>query len=197
MWPGYIERQYKPCADDQDDIRGKAANNKNSFGGDLCWLKPEGNATISFNGRATELVKSSGDRWKGVSDDGSRIELLMDPSYDNGDTDGEYWKVTTTDGIQYFFGRSKGPAGASGATATKSVWTVPVYGNHPDEPGYAVGDFAASRTTQAWRWNLDYVADTHGNTMSHFHPAKRLASTWCRTRMAARSPSHGAGSNAP
>ncbi|GIM66440.1 type IV secretion protein Rhs [Amorphoplanes auranticolor] len=169
MWPGYIERQYKPCADDQDDIRGKAANNKNNFGGDLCWLKPEGNATISFNGRATELVKSSGDRWKGVSDDGSRIELLKDPSYDNGDTDGEYWRVTTTDGIQYFFGRSKGPAGASGATATQSVWTVPVYGNHPDEPGYAAGDFSASRTTQAWRWNLDYVVDTHGNTMNYFY----------------------------
>lgn len=169
MWPGFIERQYKPCADDQDTIRGGTPNNKSVNGGDLCWLKPQGNATISFNGRATELVKSAGSRWKGVSDDGSRIELLKDPSLGRGDADGEYWKVTTTDGIQYFFGQNKGPGGSSAATATKSVWSVPVYGNHPDEPGYTAGDFGASRTTQGWRWNLDYVVDPHGNTMTYFY----------------------------
>ncbi|MFD1322244.1 polymorphic toxin-type HINT domain-containing protein [Micromonospora sonneratiae] len=169
MWPGYVERQFKSCADDKDTERGHEPNNKTVYSGDQCWFKPEGNATISLNGQATELVKSSANTWKGVSDDGSKIELLKDTSFNNGDNDGEYWKVTTIDGTQYFFGRNSGPGGASGALATNSVWTVPVYGNHPDEPGYQAGDYAGSRTTQGWRWNLDYVVDPHGNTMTYFY----------------------------
>ncbi len=48
--------------------------------------------------------------------------------------------------------------------------TVPVYGNNPGEPCNA-GTFAASDCNgkpQAWRWNLDYVQDIHGNTMSYW-----------------------------
>ena len=37
-------------------------------------------------------------------DDGTRIQKLT--GADNGDNDGEYWKVTTPDGVQYFFGRN-------------------------------------------------------------------------------------------
>ena len=169
LWPGYIERQYKGCADDKDEMRDSQPNNKTVSGGDLCWLKPEGNATISFNGQATELVKSTGNTWKGVADDGSKIELLQSATIGNGDEDGEYWKVTAVDGTQYFFGRHTNPGGASGSTATNSVWTVPVYGNHPDEPGYKAGDFAGSRKTKAWRWNLDAVIDPHGSTMTYFY----------------------------
>ncbi|MBB4961426.1 polymorphic toxin-type HINT domain-containing protein [Micromonospora polyrhachis] len=169
MWPGYVERKFKACADDKDTERGQQPNNKTVYGGDLCWFKPEGNATISLNGRATELVKSAGNTWKGVSDDGAKIELLKDASFGNGDNDGEYWKVTAIDGTQYFFGRNSGPGGASGTAVTKSVWTAPIYGNHPDEPGYKAGDFSGSRTTQGWRWNLDYVIDPHGNTMTYFY----------------------------
>jgi RHS repeat-associated protein len=169
MWPGYVERHFRPCADDKDAMRGNEPNNKTVTSYDQCWLKPEGNATISLNGRATELVKSTGNTWKGVADDGSRIELLTDTSLGNGDNDGEYWKVTTTDGVQYFFGRNKGPGGTSATVATNSVWTTQVYGNHPDEPGYQAGNYSGSHTTQGWRWNLDYVVDPHGNTMTYFY----------------------------
>ncbi|WP_213457323.1 SpvB/TcaC N-terminal domain-containing protein, partial [Rhizomonospora bruguierae] len=169
LWPGFIERQYKSCNDDKDAVDGVDPNNKNVYGGDQCWLKPEGNATLSLNGHSTELVKSTGKLWKGVSDDGSKIELLTDATINNGDDNGEYWRVTTTDGIQYYFGWNKGSGGTSGSTATDSTWTTPVYGNHPGEPGYTAGDFAASRRTQAWRWNLDYVVDPHGNTMTYFY----------------------------
>ncbi|MDQ7911103.1 polymorphic toxin-type HINT domain-containing protein [Phytohabitans sp. ZYX-F-186] len=169
LWPGYIERQYQACGEDKDAVGGVDPNNKTLNTGDLCWHKPEGNATISLNGRGTELVKSTGNTWKGVSDDGSKIELLKNTSFSNSDDDGEYWKVTTVDGTQYFFGRNTGPGGASGTTATKSVWTAPVYGNHPNEPGYTAGDYVASRRTQGWRWNLDYVVDPHGNTMTYFY----------------------------
>jgi RHS repeat-associated protein len=169
LWPGFIERQYKACSDDKAAVGGVTPNNAGIDNGEQCWSRPEGNATISLNGRATELVKSSGNRWKGVMDDGSRIELLKDTALNNGDADGEYWKVTTVDGTQYFFGRNLAAGGASGATPTNSVWTTQVFGNHPNEPGYTPNNFAASRTTQAWRWNLDYVLDPHGNTMSYFY----------------------------
>lgn len=169
LWPGYVERTFKSCADDKDEMRGNDPNNKSVSAWDLCWLKPEGNATISLNGQAVELVKSSGNRWKGVADDGSKIELLTNTAFGNGDDNGEYWKVTTINGTQYFFGRNLGVGGASAGTTANSVWTVPVYGNHPDEPGYQAGSYAGSRTTQGWRWNLDYVVDPHGNTMRYFY----------------------------
>ena len=156
MWPGYIERTYKSCSDDTGAVDGKDPNNKTKPTGDQCWWKP--NATMSLNGRGTELVDAGGGLWKGVSDDASKVERLTGAS--NGDDDGEHWKVTTKDGTQYFFGR-QAPA--------SSTWTVEVFGNHPDDPGYAAGNFAGSRRTQAWRWNLDYVVDPHGNTMTLFY----------------------------
>ncbi|MFI7135181.1 RHS repeat-associated core domain-containing protein [Nonomuraea sp. NPDC050153] len=138
LWPGYVERSYKPCARDT----GGSPNNKNVRTGDLCWWKP--NATLSLNGRATELLEVAGGRWKGVSDDGSRTEAIDD-----------HWRVTTIDGTQYYFGQS-----------ASSAWKAPVYGNHAGEPGHVPGDFAASRKDQVWRWNLDRVVDPHGNTMT-------------------------------
>lgn len=169
MWPGYVERQYRSCSDDKDAVGGADPNNKTVDSADQCWATPDGNATLSLNGRATELVKSAGNTWRGVADDGSKIEQLKNTALDNGDDDGEYWKVTTIDGTQHFYGRNVGPGGASGTTATNSTWTTEVYGNHPEEAGYVAGSFATSRRTQAWRWNLDYVVDPYGNTMTYFY----------------------------
>ncbi|MEU7873137.1 RHS repeat-associated core domain-containing protein [Dactylosporangium sp. NPDC049140] len=156
MWPGYIERRYDSCAEDTDPVGGNDPNNKDKKTGDLCWYRS--NATMSLNGRSTELVDVGNGRWKGVSDDGSKIELLADTSIGNGDDYGQYYRVTTLDGTQYYFGK---------VAASASVWTVPVYSNHPGETGYVAGDFAASKHTRAWRWNLDYVVDPSGNTMTY------------------------------
>jgi len=167
LWPGYIERQYRSCADDTDRQDGHDPNNKDKKTGDRCWFNH--NATMSLNGQATELVHDGGGRYRGVTDDGSRIERLTDTGLGNGDDNGEYWKVTTTDGTQYFFGRHRRPAYPSDGAATNSTWTSRVYGNHPGEPCYRSGDFSGSGCTQAWRWNLDYVVDPHGNTMTLFY----------------------------
>ena len=48
---------------------------------------------------------------------------------------------------------------------TNSTWTVPVFGNDPDEPCQG-STLRRLDCMQAWRWNLDYVVDPHGNTMS-------------------------------
>lgn len=102
-------------------------------------------------------------------DDGTRAERIVGgSSYGNGDNDGEYWKVTTTDGTQYWFGRNKLAGWTSGKALTDSTWTAPVFGNDPGEPCRA-STFAASDCNQAWRWNLDYVVDPHGKTMSFWY----------------------------
>ncbi|MDG4756613.1 polymorphic toxin-type HINT domain-containing protein [Micromonospora sp. WMMD710] len=160
---GYIERRYVPCA---DDLKNGANNTASS--GDQCWRSD--NATLSLNGHGGELIYQAGKGWHSRSEDGSKIEKLTgaangdsgDPAY--GDV-GEYWKVTTTDGTQYFFGLHNLPGQATG---TNSTLTVPVFGNHTGEPCHK-STFTGSDCVQAWRWNLDYVVDVRGNTMSFWY----------------------------
>ncbi|WP_158717106.1 restriction endonuclease fold toxin [Streptomyces sp. NRRL F-6677] len=161
--PGYIERTYAPCEND------KQGGNNTEKVGDLCWKSQ--NATLSLNGRSTPLVWDSGKSlWKPAEDDGSRVELIKGSAPDdvNGDQDHEYWKLTTVDGTQYWFGKNRLPGWSSGKNETNSVFTVPVYGNHSGEPGHDT-DFASSVQTQGWRWNLDYVMDPHNDAMALYY----------------------------
>jgi hypothetical protein len=95
-----------------------------------------------------------------------RIELLTDASLGNGDNNGEYWKVTAQDGTQYFFGRHRRYVGDT--QVTNSVPNEPVFGNNAGEPCYNTAGFASSWCQQAYRWNLDYVIDARGNSMTYF-----------------------------
>jgi RHS repeat-associated protein len=162
--PGYIERQYAGCTDDM----GTGANNTTKTG-DLCWKTD--NATLQLNGRSTTLVKDdTTGTWRLADDDGSRVEHLTGTSTDtaNGDNDNEYWRVTTTDGTQYWFGKNRLPGWATGKTETASTYTAPVFGNNSGEPCHAT-TFAASFCNQAWRWQLDYVVDPHGDAEAYFY----------------------------
>ncbi|MEV5310199.1 polymorphic toxin-type HINT domain-containing protein [Streptomyces sp. NPDC052610] len=159
--PGYIERRYKPCAED---------GHSETYG-DQCWAYD--NATLVLaGGTSGEIVKDdSTGKWRLSSDDNSKIEKLTGAvNGDNGGTGdkGEYWKVTTSDGTQYFFGLNRLPGYASGNEETHSAWTVPVYGDDSGEPCYNA-TFADAYCTQAWRWNLDHVVDPHGNVMSLYY----------------------------
>ncbi|MEU1824428.1 RHS repeat-associated core domain-containing protein [Streptomyces abikoensis] len=156
--PGFIERRYKACNDDKE-----GGNNKTKVG-DLCWYND--NATLSLGGRTTELVYDKDKGWHPAGDSGEKVEKLTGAT--NGDDNGEHWKVTTTDGTQYFFGLNRLPGWKDSTTPeTHSAWTVPVFGNQPGEPCYKAS-FADAWCQQAWRWQLDYVVDTHGNAMA-FH----------------------------
>ncbi|MET8685079.1 RHS repeat-associated core domain-containing protein [Streptomyces sp. NPDC004732] len=158
--PGFIERRYKACSADMTGGTNKAKN------GDLCWSGD--NAVLSLGGSTNELVKDDKTgAWKLKQDDGSKVEHLKDSSLGNGDNDGEYWKVTDTAGVQYFFGRHKLPGYADGKETTGSTWTVPVFGNHSGEPCHKA-DFASAWCQQAWRWNLDYVVNPHGDAMAYY-----------------------------
>ncbi|MBG0569015.1 polymorphic toxin-type HINT domain-containing protein [Actinoplanes aureus] len=160
---GYIERRYQSCA---QDMNGSANNDKKT--GDLCWETY--NATLSLAGHSGELIYNSTEKlWHLRSDDGSKIERKTGAT--NGDNDGEHWVLTTTDGVQYWFGINRLVGWTTGKPLTNSVLTVPVFGNDPAEPCHATA-FADSDCKQAWRWNLDYVIDTSGNSMSYWYEKK-------------------------
>ncbi|MBB5867706.1 RHS repeat-associated protein [Allocatelliglobosispora scoriae] len=153
--PGSIERRYVSCS---EDMGGNANNTVKT--GDQCWRSD--NAVMAFRGGG-ELIFETGKGWHSRTESGMRIEKLTGAA--NGDNDGEYWKVTSADGTQYFFGLNR-PAGQG--TDTNSVFTMPVFGNNTGEPCRA-STFANSRCTQAYRWNLDYAIDPFGNTISYWY----------------------------
>ncbi|WP_282697210.1 polymorphic toxin-type HINT domain-containing protein [Streptomyces sp. CC208A] len=168
--PGFIERRYRSCKDDTHALTAGTPNNtaKADKTGDLCWVSY--NAVMSLGGSTTELVRvptstpeTGTETYRPQRDDGTRVQRHVGGT--NGDDNGEYWTVTTTDGTKYHFGLNK--VGGTHAD-TNSVSTVPVFGNHPGEPCHAT-TFAASRCgtgkQQAWRWGLDKVEDVHGNVM--------------------------------
>ncbi|HEU5028754.1 MAG TPA: RHS repeat-associated core domain-containing protein [Spirillospora sp.] len=157
LWPGYIERRYKSCEDD-----GAPKDDYGNSPGDQCWGYD--NATVTWNGKGGELIKASDGTWRLKDDDGTKFERLTSSDTGNGDNDGEYWKVTTTDGTQYFFGYNRVPGWTSGKPETDSTWTAPVYGDDDNEPCHKSA-FADSWCQQAYRWNLDYVVDPSGNAI--------------------------------
>ncbi|MGW0783364.1 polymorphic toxin-type HINT domain-containing protein [Streptomyces sp. NPDC002913] len=158
LWPGYIERRYKPCADDG------AENSDGMKPGDLCWGYD--NAVISFNGKGGELVPLGSDQFRLRQDDGTRIARLTSADRGNGDDNGEYWRLTDPDGVQYYFGYNRLPGWSEGKKTTESTWTAPVFGDDAGEPCHASA-FADSWCRQAWRWNLDYVVDPRANAISY------------------------------
>jgi RHS repeat-associated protein len=145
---GYVERVYGGCSDDKD------GGTTPPQVGDLCWKSD--NAVAAYGSSGGMLIRDTASGgWRAKNDDGSRIERLTGAG--NGDDDGEYWRITTVDGTQYFFG-SRPDA--------RSTWTVPVFGDDAGEPCHGAS-FDASSCPQAWRWNLDRVVDRHGNVMQY------------------------------
>ncbi|WP_112270647.1 RHS repeat-associated core domain-containing protein [Lentzea terrae] len=160
---GFIERQFKPCG---LDLGG---NNGQTKTGDQCWAGD--NISISLVGVSGQLIKhkdlvNGKEVWRAKNDDGARVEHLFGAA--NGDNDGEHWKVTTTDGTQYFLGLNRLPGWTAGKPETRSAWTGPVFGNNAGEPCNA-GTFDASWCQQAYRWNLDYSVDPHGNVTTYYY----------------------------
>ncbi|GIG56098.1 type IV secretion protein Rhs [Longispora fulva] len=156
----FIETSYQPCS--RVDPTAWAAS------GDMCVGTP--NATISGGAHAGQLVRDDADtsKWRLAHDDGSRVQLLYGTAGGSNNTnDQAYWKVTGTDGTAYFYGANRLPAayGGTGADApTYSTWTEPVFGTGSGTTCHdPTGSVPAQDCRRAWRWNLDFVIDPHGN----------------------------------
>ncbi|MFE6746382.1 ricin-type beta-trefoil lectin domain protein [Kitasatospora purpeofusca] len=151
--PGFVERSYRPCR--TSGIDGS---------GDQCWAG--WNATLSLGGRSGELVRDSNGLYHLANDDGTRIERLTGAS--NGLWQGEYFKVTTTDGTAYYLGLNHAPGTTSDA-ATNSAWGEPVYHPNTGDPCYSTANGKASQcdAQPGWRFNLDFSVDVHGNLIRY------------------------------
>jgi RHS repeat-associated protein len=151
--PGYVERSYVSCKD--DPIGGGPATS------DSCWAGQV--VHLSFGSVSGDLVydPAAPTRWRVSNDDGTRVEQLPGAPGGNGTWDGDYWKLTTRDGTQYFFGLNHLPGATNTSPATNSAWTQPVY-HTPDNCG-------APSCVEAWRWNLDYVVNTHHEALAYFY----------------------------
>lgn len=148
--PGFIERSYQSCRDTGDEEMEDS--------GELCWA----GEVLTF-GRAgfTERLVHDDDTgmYRPQTDDGTRVERLT--GADNGALDGEHWKVTTPAGLVYYYGLGTN----LWDEGTNSVYTVPVVGLNEGDRCYDSDGVDESRCDQAWRWNVDYAEDTHGNAM--------------------------------
>ncbi|MFI9270214.1 RHS repeat-associated core domain-containing protein [Kitasatospora sp. NPDC052896] len=167
--PGYVERSYQPC--DNDGIN-------NSM--DDCWAGA--NLTLSLAGHSGELVpddascqanapgttEQSNCTWRLKDDDGIKVQFLTGAT--NGTWNGAYIKVTDTSGGAYYLGLNHLPDPNGNPTTTgpasNSAYTVPVYSPKSGDPCYDSGKGQNSWCTMAWRWNLDYYVDPHGNLTS-------------------------------
>jgi RHS repeat-associated protein len=160
---GYVQRSYRRCNDDKT-----SGSNASKDVGDLCW-GPD-NASIVLNGKSSRLIRvGSTDKYRLEDDSGAIVQKLTGAA--NGDAGtagvdgaGEHWVVTETDGTKYYFGLEKRYAGDT--HDTNSTLLVPVNGNQSGEACYDA-TFADGFCTQAWKWNLDYVVDVHGNTVTY------------------------------
>ncbi|MFB7475020.1 RHS repeat-associated core domain-containing protein [Kitasatospora sp. NPDC056184] len=156
--PGFIERSYKGC--NKSGISGSA---------DLCWGGQ--NATLALGGRSGTIVRDDATgTWHLQDDDGSKIEQLTGAPRSGNDVsyrDMEYWRITTPDGIQYYFGLNHLPGGDGTDPAANSVLTTPVYSPKSSDPCYSASSGNDSWCQMAWRWQLDFVVDPHGNLTTY------------------------------
>ncbi|MFR0359252.1 RHS repeat-associated core domain-containing protein [Streptomyces sediminimaris] len=153
----FIERSYQSC---HENPTGTTKT------WDRCWSGTN-QMVLSLNGRSSTLIKDDlTGAWHPRDDSNEKVEYLTGAT--NGAHNGEYWRVTTDDGTQYTFGLNRLPGFAGGDATTDSVQTEPVYATSSGQPCYN-STFADSWCQQAYRWNLDYVTDTHGDAISFFY----------------------------
>ncbi|WP_431898056.1 RHS repeat-associated core domain-containing protein [Micromonospora haikouensis] len=158
----YVEQTFASCMDDP----GGSASPVKTY--DRCYDGPI--LTLSLNGSSTSLVWDAGNsEWKPESDNGEVITHVVNSNNGTGTYNTDYWRVTLRDGTVYEFGRNRLPGWTSGKAETKSVDHTPVYSPHSGNPCYNSAGFSSSVCTMAYRWNLDYVKDVHGNAMAYYY----------------------------
>ncbi|WP_369185833.1 RHS repeat-associated core domain-containing protein [Streptomyces sp. Y1] len=167
---GFVERSFKPCS--QAGITGS---------GDQCW--GGANLTMSFGGHSGQLVPDDSScqsgapaameqaacTWRLKDDDGTKVQFLTGAT--NGTWNGSYIKVTDTAGTVSYFGLNHVPDANGNPTTlgadSGSAWTVPVYSPNSGDPCYDPAKGQGSWCQTAWRWNLDFVVDPHGNLTTY------------------------------
>ncbi|TML27444.1 MAG: RHS repeat protein [Actinobacteria bacterium] len=158
----YVEQSFVACSDSPEGSASPVATSDQCYNGPVL--------TLSLNGSSTSLVWDSGrSMWKPQSDSGEVVTHVTNSGNGSGTYNTDYWTVTERSGTVYQFGRNELPGWVSGKATTNSVDSEPVYSAHPGDPCYNTAGFTSSVCTMAYRWNLDYVKDIHGNAMAYYY----------------------------
>jgi RHS repeat-associated protein len=158
----FIEQSFISCADKPEGTASPVSTS------DMCYDGPV--LTLSLDGSTTSLVwDSTKSVWKTQADSGDVISHVTGSGNGSGTYNTDYWAVTERDGTVFQFGRNQLPGWAGGKATTNSVDSEPVYSAHSGDPCYNSSGFTASVCTMAYRWNLDYVKDVHGNAMAYYY----------------------------
>ncbi|MGW5611640.1 polymorphic toxin-type HINT domain-containing protein [Streptomyces sp. NPDC003753] len=158
----FIEQSFVLCKDDPEGSASPVSTSDECYDGPVL--------TLSLNGSTSALVwDSSKGVWKPQHDKGEVVKHITNSNNGTGTYNTDYWTVTDRGGTVYSFGRNQLPGWASGKPTTNSVDSVPVYSAHSGDPCYSSSGFTSSVCTMAYRWNLDYVTDVHGNAMSYYY----------------------------
>lgn len=169
----YVEQTYTSCSDNPEGGAGLQSTADTCYDGNIL--------TISLNGTSTSLVRDdTTGTWKLGDDGGETVAQVTGGSNDPNVHGDEYWKVTERDGTSYYFGLNELPGWTSGQPTTGSVQSEPVYSAHnpADSPANQPNEYtdpcynstwSNSWCTMAYRWNLDYVTDVHGNAMAYYY----------------------------
>ncbi|HKS98591.1 MAG TPA: sugar-binding protein, partial [Rugosimonospora sp.] len=158
----FVEQSFVSCADSPEGSASPTST------GDMCYDGPV--LTLSLDGSTTSLVWDSGRSvWKPQQDDGEVVNHVTGSNNGTGTYNTDYWTVIDRTGTVYMFGRNQIPGWSSGKATTNSVDSQPVYSAHSGDPCYNSAGFTSSVCTMAYRWNLDYVKDVHGNAMAYYY----------------------------
>jgi RHS repeat-associated protein len=156
--PGYIERAYQSC---HENPAGPTRTSDN------CWTA-NNTLTLSLNGSSSTLVQDGNSEvYHPENDANEKVEHLSGAA--NGAHDGEYWRITTADGTQYYFGISHVPGWTAGKAETNSALTEPVFSTAAGQPCFNSSFAQSFCPDMAYRWNLDHVVDTHSDVITYFY----------------------------
>jgi RHS repeat-associated protein len=158
----FVEQTFAACSDNPEGSPSPVSTS------DMCYAGPI--LTLSLNGSTTSLVwDATQSVFKLQNDNGAVVSHVTNSNNGTGTYNSDYWQVTTRDGTVYQFGRNRLPGWVTGKPTTNSVDSEPVFSAHSGDPCYNQAGFASSVCTMAYRWNLDYVKDTHNNAMAYYY----------------------------
>jgi RHS repeat-associated protein len=164
----YVEQSFASCADSPEGADSPVSTPDSCYDGPVL--------TVSLNGATASLIWDQAKQvYKVQNDAGDVVRHVTNSGNGTGTYNTDYWTITDRSGTTYQFGRNELPGWSSGKPTTNSVNTEPVYSAHnPNDgtgkytdPCYSSAGFASSVCTMAYRWNLDYVTDVHGDAMSY------------------------------
>jgi RHS repeat-associated protein len=163
----YIEQSFTACADDPEGSAAPDATQDECYGGPVLTLSQDGSSDPLICGTTLSYLADS--TCTASDDEGQVITHHVSSGNGSGTQFTDYWTVTTRDGTTYYYGLNHLPGWGSKDAATDSVDSEPVFSAHKGDPCYSSGGFTASVCTMAYRWNLDYETDIHGNAIAFYY----------------------------